>query len=190
MKTLADYIREADKEGQPRSGIILGLRMVLLALKELGISDPAGNRRDLIAFVETDRCLPDAVELVTGCRLGNRTLKFKDLGKMAATFVDLRTNRAIRIAARESANQQALERFPGLEKEKALQHAYRIFSDEILLTRQWVSMDVAEADRPGYRAPRVVCSACGEGIAFGREVRRGGHIVCRTCAGAPYWKQP
>lgn len=188
MKTLEQYIQEAAKNGETRSGIVLGIRMALLALKELGIVDPTQAHRSLLAIVETDRCLPDAVELVTQCRLGNRTLKFKDFGKMAATFVDLRTNRAIRIAARESTNQRVREAFPELEKEEALQRAYRTWSDEELFARQSVRLNLSAAELPGYREPRVVCVECGEGIAFKREVARDRRTLCRVCAGERYFE--
>ena len=186
MKSLEEYIQAAGKDGDTRSGIIQGIRMTMIALKELGIEEPQQTRRSLIAFVEVDRCLPDAVGLVTGCRLGNRTLKFKDLGKMAATFLDLRTERAIRVAARESANERAREIFPRLEKEEALRHAYREFSDEELFTWQWVRASLPAEERPGYRAPRVLCAECGEGINFGREILRNGRALCRACAGDRY----
>ena len=85
MKGLEDYIQAASKDGKPpRPGIILGIRMSLLGLKRLEIGDPDEHKRRLIVIVETDRCLPDAVLLVTGCRLSNRTLKLRDMGKMAA----------------------------------------------------------------------------------------------------------
>lgn len=188
MRTLADYLRKADKEGQPRSGIILGIRMVLRAMKELQIDDPAEVHRQLVAFVETDRCLPDAVELVTGCRLGNRTLKFRDLGKMAVTFLDLRNDHAVRLAARETANQRALEVFRGLEKEEALTRAYREWPEEELFSWQPVAVELPAEERPGYRAPRVVCAECGEGISFNREVARAGRPLCRSCAGERYYE--
>lgn len=188
MKRLEEYVKLAAKDGRTRSGIVLGIRMALLALKELGLEDPLPEHRSLVAFVETDRCLPDAIQVVTGCRLGNRTLKFKDLGKMGATFVELKTNRAIRIAARESANQEALRAFRHLEKEDALQQAYRTLPDETLFTRQWVSIDLPPEERPGHRAPRVLCAECGEGVAFGREVKREGRVLCRACAGDRYFR--
>ena len=115
MDTLHDLLGQAAKNGEVRSGIVLGIRMAMAGLHELNIVDPRAVRRSLVTFVETDRCLPNPVDLVTGCRLGNRTLKFKDFGKMAATFVDLNTMRAVRLAARESANQRALELYPHRE---------------------------------------------------------------------------
>ncbi|MEE8200020.1 MAG: FmdE family protein [Candidatus Acidoferrales bacterium] len=187
MKSLEDYIAAAAKNGETRSGIVLGIRMALVGLKELGVEAPSEDRT-LVTFIELDRCLPDAIELVTGCRLGNRSLKFVDLGKMAATFVDLKSQRAIRLAARESANQQALEEFAGLEKEEALGRAYREYPDEVLFKKEWVSVALPPEERPGYRGPRRLCSECGEGISFHREVKKGERILCRGCAGESYWK--
>ncbi len=64
--------------------------MAMLGLELLGIEDPKGrDRKRLITFVEIDRCMTDAIGVVTGCRLGKRALKFRDWGKVAATFVDL-----------------------------------------------------------------------------------------------------
>jgi len=136
MKSLEDYIQEAAKGGSTRSGIVLGIRMSLLALKELQLETPPHDR-SLITIVEIDRCLPDAVQLLTGCRLGNRTLKFKDYGKMAATFVDMEKNRAIRIAAKESVNQRLLASNPA-DEEEALRGGYQSLPDEDLFTWQWV----------------------------------------------------
>jgi len=81
-------------------GQILGVRMSLLGLKTLGIDDPLGaDRKRLVTFVEIDRCATDAIGMVTGCRLGKRTLKYRDWGKMAATFVDLSKDEGVRIVA-------------------------------------------------------------------------------------------
>jgi len=188
MKSIEEYIAEGAKEGAIRSGIILGIRMALLGLKELGIDDPSLERRSLITFVEIDRCLPDALQLVTGCRLGNRTLKFRDLGKFAATFVHLKSGRAIRIAAKERANELAIERAPGVSREEALQVAYRRFSDADLFFRQSVRPALPPEDLPGARTPRVICTGCGEGINFGREVTLNQKPICRSCAGESYFQ--
>jgi formylmethanofuran dehydrogenase subunit E len=168
--------------------MILGIRLAMLALRELKRDVAAHGARDLVVVVETDRCLPDAIELVTGCRLGNRSLKFKDLGKMAATFVDLEQGKAIRVAARESANQLAQQRFPTLDRETALAKTYSLAADQELLSRAWVRARITPEDVPGYHGPRTVCTACGEGIAFGREVRDASRTLCLACAGRGYYE--
>jgi formylmethanofuran dehydrogenase subunit E len=189
MQTLEEYIERANvTHGHTCAGQILGIRLSLLGLRELGIDDPIKERKRLITIVEIDRCATDAVQLVTGCRLGKRALKFKDFGKVAATFMDLKTGRAIRIVAREESKQKARELFPELDKEEGQRRAYRQLSDEDLFTRQWVRVALPEEDMPGYRAPRVVCAQCGEGINFKREVQRDGRLLCRACAGERYYE--
>ena len=189
MQTLEEYIERANvAHGHTCAGQILGIRLSLLGLKELGIDDPIKERKRLITIVEIDRCATDAVQLVTGCRLGKRALKFKDFGKVAATFMDLKTGRAIRIVAREESKQKARQMFPELDKEEGQRRAYRQLSDEDLFTRQWVRVALPEEDLPGYRAPRVVCAQCGEGINFKREVQRDGRLLCRACAGERYYE--
>lgn len=189
MKNLEEYIEEAaTAHGHTCAGQVLGIRMALRGLKELGVEDPVRERKRLVTFVEIDRCMTDAVQLVTGCRLGKRALKFKDFGKVAATFVDLKTNRAIRLVAKESAKQRAREMFADLDKEQAQQRAYRLLPDEELFTSQWVRVKLPPEEVPGYRGPRVVCAACGEGINFSREVIRDQRTLCRACAGESYFE--
>ena len=129
----------------------------------------------------------DAVALVANCRLGKRALKFHDWGKVAATFVDLPTGRAIRIAAKESSKQRAREMFPALDKEAGQQQTYRAMPEDELFEKQWVRVEVREEDLPGFKGPRVVCAQCGEGINFKREVVVEGRTLCRSCAGQCYY---
>jgi len=121
MKSLDEYLREAEQaHGHLCAGQVLGVRMAMLGLQKLGISDPDGlDRKRLVTFVEIDRCATDAIGVVTGCRLGKRALKFRDFGKMAATFVDVGTGRAIRIAAKESSKTLARQMHPELKKKSA-----------------------------------------------------------------------
>ncbi len=166
------------------AGQILGVRMAMLGLARLGIEDPKGaDRKRLVTFVEIDRCATDAIAVVTGCRLGKRALKFRDWGKMAATFVDLGTGRAIRVAARESSKERARQLYPEIEgKNRQQMHAYREMADGELFTEQWVTVPIEAREMPGYKSARIVCAQCGEGINYDREVRRDGAILCRGCA--------
>ena len=191
MDLLEDYLVEADRaHGHLCAGLVLGVRMAMLGLQQLGIEDPRGkDRKRLVTFVEIDRCATDAVVLVTGCRLGKRALKFRDWGKVAATFVDLHAGCAVRIAARESSKEQARRLHPEIEdKDRQQMLAYREMSDAELFDVQWVTVELPPEEMPGYRGPRVVCDACGEGINFKREVQRGGRTLCRSCAGERYYE--
>src|SRR5246127_3397084 len=128
MKTLEQYLEDAAvAHGHLCAGQVLGVRLAMLGLEKLGIDDPHGkDRKRLVTFVEIDRCATDAIGIVTGCRLGKRALKFRDWGKMAATFIDLETGKAIRIAAKESSKRRARTMHPEIESRNQQQMlAYR-----------------------------------------------------------------
>ncbi|HKW19417.1 MAG TPA: FmdE family protein [Terriglobales bacterium] len=189
MKSFDEYLRDAEQaHGHLCAGQVLGVRMAMLGMKKLGIDDPQGqDRKRLVTFVEIDRCATDAVAVVTGCRLGKRSLKFRDFGKMAATFVDASTGRAIRVAAKESSKELARQMHPELDKNQQQMLAYREMADDSLFTTQWVKVELAPEESPGYKGERIVCDECGEGINFHREVRRDGKVLCRNCAGERYY---
>jgi formylmethanofuran dehydrogenase subunit E len=193
LLSLDDYLREAEQaHGHLCAGQVLGVRLAMLGLEKLGIADPRGNKEDrkrLVTFVEIDRCATDAISLVTGCRLGKRALKFRDWGKMAATFVDVRTGKAIRIAAKESSKALARSMHPEIESKNQQQMlAYREMAEDDLFTIQWVKVEIAAEEFPGYKGERIVCAECGEGINFRREVLRDGKVLCRACAGEQYYE--
>ena len=188
MKSLREYLElAAVTHGHLCAGQVLGVRLAMLALRELGIEDPLAERKRLVTYVEIDRCVTDAVALVANCRLGKRALKFRDWGKVAATFCDLQTGRAVRIAAQESSKQAALELFPALPKEEGQQKAYAELPDEALFTKEWVKVEILPEELPGFKGPRIVCQQCGEGVNFKREVVRNGRTLCRGCAGEKYY---
>ncbi|HZQ67775.1 MAG TPA: FmdE family protein [Terriglobales bacterium] len=191
MKTLDEYLHDAETaHGHLCAGQVLGVRLAMLGLNKLQIDDPAGkDRKRLVTFVEIDRCATDAISVVTGCRLGKRALKFRDWGKMAATFVDLESGRAIRIAAKESSKALAGQMHPELESKNQQQMlAYREMADDDLFSSQWVKVDLPAQEFPGYKGERIVCQSCGEGINFRREVNQGGRALCRACAGESYYR--
>lgn len=179
----------AEAHGHICAGQILGLRMAIYGMELLGIDDPTGkDRKRLVTFVEIDRCATDAIPVVTGCRLGKRALKFKDFGKVAATFCDISAERAVRIAAKESSKQRARELYPEMENRNQQQmRAYREMPVSELFDVQWVKVQLGPEEFPGYKGPRRVCDECGEGINFERQVERDGRTLCRACAGDRYY---
>ena len=196
MLSLDEYLREAEvAHGHLCAGQVLGVRLAMLGLEKLGIEDPRGkDRKRLVTFVEIDRCATDAIAVVTGCRLGKRALKFRDWGKMAATFVDLgikdvSTGKAIRIAAKESSKALARTMHPEIESKNQQQMlAYREMPEDELFTKQWVKVELPAEEFPGYKGERIVCAECGEGVNFRREVLRDGRVLCRACAGDRYYE--
>ena len=170
-------------------GQVLGVKMSMLGLREIGITDPRGkDRKSIIVFVEMDRCATDAVQSVTGCSLGHRTMKFMDYGKMAATFLNLKTGKAVRVIAREDSRQKAKEYFPEIENKYETQlEAYKIMSDGELFDVMEVQVKVKNEDMPGRPLRRIQCESCGEYVQDMREVRRDGKVLCRACADTGYY---
>jgi formylmethanofuran dehydrogenase subunit E len=207
MRSFDELLREAEiAHGHLCAGQILGVRLAMLGCQRLNIDDPRGaDRKRLVTYIEIDRCATDAIGVVTGCRLGKRALKFRDWGKMAATFVDLTspimalnapldstgetpTYKGIRIAALESSKQRARELYPHIENKNQQQMlAYREMPDAELFSEQWVRVPIHPREMPGYKSQRIACELCGEGINYDREVRplageQANRILCEACA--------
>ncbi len=170
-------------------GQVLGVRMSMHGLDLIGIKDPKGeDRKKLIVYVEIDRCATDAIQSVTGCSLGKRSLKFIDLGKMAATYVNLKTGKAVRILAKEEARDKAKNYFPDIEdKYKAQLEAYKIMPDEDLFKWKDVKVDIPKQDMPGRPLQRITCAECGEYVQDMREMNIDGRLVCRSCGEGSYY---
>lgn len=192
LPSLEELLRECEiLHGHICPGQVLGARMAVTGCSLIGIEDPRGaDRKKLIVWVEVDRCMTDAVSAVTGVRLGRRSLKFLDYGKVAATFLNTDTGRAVRLAAHDSSRALADARYAALPSKKERQMlAYREASEAELFKIEAVTVDFRETDAPGRPRVRVTCERCLEGINDGRE-RRGqdGEVLCRPCAGGAYYK--
>ena len=177
--------RFEELHGDVCPGQILGVRMTVLGCKLIGIEDPRGlDRKKLVVWVEIDRWLADAVEVVTGARLGKRNLKFRDYGKLAATFLNLENGDAVRVVALGSSRELARQRHPEIEDKHLRQlTTYREATDEELFGVRTVQMTLNELDAPGHPKARVNCSDCEEEINDGREViTSDGGIKCQPCA--------
>lgn len=190
MEALDDLLQRAEQShGHMCAGQVLGVRMAMLGCRAVGVEDPRGaDSKRLIVFVEIDRCAADAVNTVTGCRLGKRTMKFHDYGKLAATFLNVKTGEAVRIVALDSSRESANCAFPEIENKYERQlRAYKLLSDEELFKVERVRVDVPPQDQPGRPVSRVQCDECGEGVNDHREVARDNRTLCRACAGEAYY---
>lgn len=191
METLEELLQRAEEShGHMCAGQVLGVRMAMLGCHLVGVEDPRGiDQKKLIVYVEIDRCAADAVNTVTGCRLGKRTLKFVDYGKLAATFLNVKTGEAVRVVALESSREAANSAFPEIENKYQRQmRAYKVLPDEDLFKVESVRITLTPQDQPGRPVSRVECDACGEGINDHREVKRDGQTLCRACAGDAYYE--
>ena len=179
MNTFQQDLQEAIVyHGHLCAGQIIGIRMARLGLKTLGINDPK-NFRDLVVYVECDRCLTDAIGTATGCKLGRRNLKWMDYGKSAATFLNIQTGEAVRISSITY----------HLPPEGAdLVEFFDAIPDEKLFSVTRVKVNYRPEDLPGKPLDSVVCPKCGEGVMDGRQVIRDGIHMCKSCADGAYYK--
>jgi formylmethanofuran dehydrogenase subunit E len=167
---------------------VIGVRLGLAGAAALDIDVPQTNKR-LLTIVETDGCFADGVEVATGCTVGHRTLRVEDYGKIAATFVDTRMERAVRVAPHLDVRQKAYQFAPHQEKRYFAQlDGYQVMPiDElVIITEVQLTTPIAEiVSRAGVR---VNCSLCGEEIVNQREISRKGMSICKSCAGTSYYR--
>lgn len=168
---------------------VLGVRMGLAGAAYLGIDAPVSSKRMLV-IIETDGCFADGIEVSTGCTMGHRTLRVEDYGKVAATFVHLQNEQAVRLAPRSGVRQQALAYAPGERRRYFAQlYGYQVMPIDKLFDIRNITLSVPLAEiisRPGVRAD---CEVCGEEIINEREVRSNGLVLCRACAGGSYYEK-
>lgn len=155
--------------GHVCGGIESGTRMAICGLQRIGISDPKGaDRKKLIVFVEIDRCATDAIMSVTGCRPGKRTMKIVDYGKMAATFINLESGNAVRIASK------------GRNDSDERPDCATATDDELFSITE-VEVPLRPEDLPGKPVRTALCDRCSEKILDGREMEHQGETLCRPC---------
>ncbi len=165
---------------------VLGARMGLLAGELLELTLPREDKR-LVVLVETDGCFADGVSAATGCWLGRRTMRLMDYGKVAATFIDTKTQQAIRIAPHINARANAKALQTALNKWQAYLEGYKILPDNDLLTFQAVQLNFSLEQLLSHAGARVTCEQCCEEILNQREVIQNGKIYCQSCVANSYW---
>ena len=173
----------ANFHGSSCPGIVIGVRETLAALRKLDILDPRGSKR-LVVFTESDRCLVDAIMALTGCTPGRRTIRLVETGKMAATFLDTETGRAVRVAPRELPSLGDVSTREGRDE---VSRRLKAMDEDELLSLTEVRVDLAEEDQPGMPRFSARCDECGDRVRDRREVIVDGRTLCRHCSGQGYY---
>lgn len=166
---------------------VLGARIGWAGAIALNLDLPRQDKR-LVIIIEADGCFADGIEAATGCTLGHRTLRVEDYGKIAATFIDVRTKQAVRIAPRLDVRERAYACVPAEPRHYFAQlAAYQVMPDHELLTVQSVQLTTPIEAIVSRAGVRVNCDLCGEEIINEREIVRDGSTLCRSCAGEGYY---
>lgn len=166
---------------------VLGVRMGLAGLAALGLEPPV-NKSIALILVETDGCFVDGIEVSTGVTVGHRSLRVVDLGKIAATFVNIATGKTARLAPRAGIRALATTYAPeAAERYTAQLRGYSVMPEQELFECQEVLLDPPLGALLSRPEARTSCSACGEEIINERGVFRDDLVLCRTCAGLGYY---
>lgn len=175
---------------------VLGIRMGLFGLRKLGLIDNQyqpryqNRHKHLLTIVETDGCGADGIAVATGCYVGRRTLRVIDYGKMAATLVQTRLGKAVRIVPHSNSRELAHSYAPDARSRwHAYLDAYQIIPDNLLLKIREVTLTQSIAEILSKPSARAECGLCGEEILNEREIKRDGIVYCRSCAGASYYRE-
>ena len=166
---------------------ILGVRIGLAGMRALGFAEPP-RKKQLLVITETDGCFVDGVIAATDCTVGHRTLRVEDSGKIAATFVDTKTGRAVRVAPALDVRKKAYTCATDEPRHYFAQmQAYQIMPDDEMLTVREVALNTSIGQIISRAGVRVNCEVCGEEIINEREIIRDGLTMCRSCAGEAYY---
>jgi formylmethanofuran dehydrogenase subunit E len=186
---LSDLLKQSSSRHDhlcPRQ--VLGVRMGLAGLAAIGLEAPMPHKVAVV-IVETDGCFADGIEVATGATVGHRTLRVKDLGKIAAVFANVLTRQALRLAPQLDIRERALRYAPQVKsryyaqlKGYQLMPVLELFSFEEVLLEPSLETIIS---RPGLRTK---CARCGEEIINARQVFENGLALCKTCAGIGYYR--
>ena len=180
-------VRSAERHSHLCPRQVLGVRIGLYALRLLGLEHERKDKQ-LFVFMETDGCAADGVEVATNCSVGRRTMRMVDYGRVAATFVDQASGRAIRLSPRHDVREASGRYMPDAKTRwLAYLEAYKLIPSRELVAVQPVELTVSLRAIISKAGIRVNCEACGEEIFNGREVRRQDKALCRACAGESYY---
>ncbi|MBU1342320.1 MAG: formylmethanofuran dehydrogenase [Proteobacteria bacterium] len=191
MQPFDSLLEESAKiHGHLCPGQVVGVRMAILGCKLIGLDNPKSRDqiKQLLVYVEMDRCTADAVAYVTGVKLGRRSLKFMDYGIMAATFVNLSNEKSFRIISTEESRDLCDVYAPEVDGKSQRQlSAYKRMPDSVLFRVQKVHVPISDLDLPGPTRQKIACSQCGQIIRDGREIVKEGQPICKPCSGNCYF---
>jgi len=136
--------------------------------------------------MEIGHCAADGVITVTNASLTNGLMQLIDYGKLAATFVHLPTNRAVRVSENQFSRALAVQMMPDAHSSwEAQQRAYQFMPDEQLLSWDEVSLSIPPPKISKKHA--VFCDTCGDKVHEHCEVLVENRTLCKPCAYGAYY---
>lgn len=181
-------------------GLAMGVMAATFAMKALNAD--SDGMEDLLAITETNNCLSDGIQFVTGCSFGNNSLVFKDLGKTAFTLTR-RDGKGIRICSKHESQELIKNKFPlfneyyqkvvveqnhqpediAIFKKASLERAFETLHIDFnqLFTVQHIKTVI-----PDYAKIHVsvICKQCSESVMQSRSIVLSNENYCLECAKA------
>jgi len=180
MSDYEELIKKGEKfHGHICVGIVIGTRMTMIGMRELGMNPMVPNN-NLRVYTEIDRCYTDAMQAITGCSLGHRNLKYMEYGKTAATFMDTKTEKAVRVSIKKPF-------IVDHSKMKELNEFYSQAPEEEILRIENVSINVIRDDGRQTSNSLEICSICSEGVRDNHHTIVDGKVMCKNCAYGSYY---
>ncbi|HZK07829.1 MAG TPA: TrmO family methyltransferase [Bacteroidales bacterium] len=180
-------------------GLAMGVMMAARAMQLMRAN--SDGLEDLLAIVETNNCISDGIQYVTGCSFGNNGLIFMDIGKTAFTLAR-RDGKGYRIASRANVKEYMRQTSPLFSesyqkvvtendrseeevvkfKTTGIEKAFATLALDFdkLFTTEEVTVEI-----PAY-APvheSIICDLCGEPIMASRIIHQHNKNLCMPCAG-------
>jgi formylmethanofuran dehydrogenase subunit E len=191
-------IKAAQIHGHFCPGLAMGIMAATHAMRELKAQ--SDGMEDLLAITETNNCMADGIQFVTGCTFGNNALIFYDYGKSAFTLTH-RDGNGIRVAAKPNSQQIIKTQFPdfnqlfdevvtrknhepekiALYKKAAIKRSFDMLN---ISFNELFKVEKVKNDIPQYAPIKnsVYCSVCGESIMEGKHLVINDKVYCKPCS--------
>ncbi len=169
--------RVSSFHGYLSTGAFIGIQMLNIAKKVLD----ANSGEQLYVTCETYNCLPDPFQILAGCTIGNKKLKIKDHGKMAAVVNKKARDgqklvRSVRIVLDPAKTAQYPRLHDWYMKTGKVPHeeAISLLIDAGDTVYTYDFMDIELPEKPEKRI--ALCDKCGESF-----VQKNGEALCLSC---------
>lgn len=160
--------KAAEFHGHKCSGLAIGYKVSLLALKHLDIKDNIDDE-DIVCIAETDACGVDAVQVILKATVGTGAMRILYTGKQAFNIFNRKNGKKARFVLNDIQNFDT--------KEERME--YILSADaEKLFTIKDVKMDFPEKAKIFNS---YICAECGEKTAENAISNINGKYICNSC---------
>lgn len=160
--------KAAEFHGHKCSGLAIGYKVSLLALKYLDIKNDI-NDEDIVCIAETDACGIDAVQVILKATVGTGAMRIQYTGKQAFNIFNRKNGKKARFVLNEMQNFNT--------KEERMEYILST-DEEKLFTIKEVKIEFPEKAKI-YNS--YICAECGEKTAENAVSIVNGRYICNSC---------